>query len=156
MTAWLMQGNPDYYDFDGYLVPGKVVDWFVPQRARSLPVIGDDVWVLLARGSTRAGPPARLAAHGTIVAEVSERPVGEPDRVRGRKLAGTDRRVDARLDSVRYLLEDGALLLGDLEQDPVLSTARFVTFRQTTLYRVTHDEAARLEDLWAGRRLGTR
>jgi hypothetical protein len=52
VTAWVVQGNPRDYDFDDYFSPGKSLPWLLLQSKKNSPQIGDEVWVLLAKGDT--------------------------------------------------------------------------------------------------------
>jgi hypothetical protein len=84
-----------------------------------------------------------------VSALAAERSDPDQHRIKNQRQAGSSLRFLFLVDAVRFLSSDHALLFSQVERDPVLKTAQFVTWRNSTVYRLRDDQAKSLEQLWS-------
>jgi len=148
MTTWIFQGSPKKFGMDTYFQRTSDVLWTVKQKHLAPDMkSGDRVFIWRSGGGAKAAPSG-VVASGTITAEPSMREEDvaseglwlDPE---GAKMA---LRVEVRIDRVatpeQFIKREGLL------KDPVLSQLRIFKLSVETNYRLTDDEATRLELLW--------
>ncbi len=147
MTAWLFQGNPDTFDLDRYLADRDTVTWAVRQESLASEMReGERVYFWRAAGRDKR--PSGVVAAGRLSGEPERRPDDldsvdywhDPSDALANRL-----RVTVELDAgsePRLLGKEGLLA------DSVLSELRIFKMRNETNYRLTPDEAERIEGLW--------
>jgi hypothetical protein len=145
MSTWIFQANPQQFDLDGYLAtgPGEML-WLAKQNAKEMR-IGDQVFLWRAIGQ---GDP-KLSG---IVAEawISSLPALRPEAAdslsywRGNG-AAPDLRVG--LDLHRIELRN-RFKRSWFDNDPIMSKSGIMTVRTGTNFKLTQEEADRLNALW--------
>lgn len=145
MTTWIFQGNPDYFDVDGYLGQSSDVLWTVNQGA-TLMKAGDEVFLWKARGSS--GGHAGTVARGVL----AEEPREQEDDPAARRYwkngegGGVFRRVRIRLAEVagqRFLPAIYLAKKAELRELEILKVPN------GTNYRTTDAQAAALASEWS-------
>jgi len=145
MTAWIFQANPEQFDIDSFLAQSPAtLSWLARQYASQMKV-GDQAFVWRAIGSgspklsgivaegyieepavTRQDDPESLSFWQTGV------PSAEP-RVRLRLT-----RIELKQRFERHWLDD----------DPIMKDASILKLRAGTNFRLTDEQAVRLNALW--------
>jgi hypothetical protein len=160
--AWMLQGNPDYFDIDRYLSEFDYVYWGVPATVHHREMaVGDPVFFWRARGKSKS--VAGLIGTGVIV-----EPCTDKDEVRHPEFidpeVATEKgtlwnqdqnekarvKVGVRVSEVRLLPEDGMLPRHDLAEDPILRKLKVITVRTASTFRVSQEEHGELAALWGG------
>lgn len=149
MQTWLFQGNPDEYDIDGYLHsrPAQLV-WLVTRYASEIAV-GDRIYLWRNQGKLSA--IAGIVAEGIIIAPPelrSEDPDGQPFwKVKGTRSDAPQVRAVMRL--VKVATKREVILRHWCEEDPLLVDLPNLKMQAGTNYRLTADQALRLDALWS-------
>lgn len=151
MTTWIFQANPDQFDIDGYLAtaPGTI-QWLVRQHGADMRA-GDQVFIWRAKGKG----DAKLSG---IVAEAF---IESPPKVRDDDpesmsfwLNGTPQpELRARLRIARIELKD-RFQRNWFDHDAVMLGATIFTLRAGTNFRLTDEQAYRLNALWRRAKVG--
>lgn len=160
--AWMLQGNPDYFDIDRYLSEFDYVYWGVPAAVHHREMaVGDPVFFWRARGKSKG--VAGLIGTGMIV-----EPCTDKDEVKHPELIDPEVatakgtlwnqgqsekarvKVGVRVSEVRLLPEDGMLPRHDLSEHPVLKKLKVITVRTASTFRVSQEEHGELAALWGG------
>lgn len=145
VTTWIFQANPDHFDIDGYLERDPVrVSWLARQGASEMKV-GDQVFIWRAIGSG----PAKLSG---ILAEgfIEEPPLIREDDVESRAFwksgtPGPEARVRLRLTRIELRQRFERQWLDD---DPIMKGSSILTLRAGTNFRLTNEQAVRLNAVW--------
>jgi hypothetical protein len=146
-AAWLLQGNPQRFDIDGYLRQQSFIYWRVNRYVSDFR-LGDRclIW--------RAGPRAGLVGVGTV----AELPKTAAEVSRPELLGGTlwqdegdlgnEMRVGIQLQEVR--LDDASHFVSRRQwaADPILAQTSIIRFRQGTVFRLTEQEAEAAFATW--------
>jgi hypothetical protein len=136
---WLFQANPKYYDLTRAVNTLKEETWSVA-RYKDEVRKGDQVYLW------ESGANAGIVAKGTIASDPGEMPQREVEKqfVRGEsRFEDTETRVLIQID--RVLKQ--RLTRSDCLQDEVLKSLAVIKFANATNFKVTAEEAARIEEL---------
>ena len=152
MATWLFRGNPRDFDVNTYLKTHRDIPWYVHQQWLIPEMhLGDPVYIWRSDG----GSPGTggIVAHGVLSGPAIVRL--DPDFVTWlrKKPTISTPTVLVRLDDVRLTPRTGCLLRSDVMQDAILRNLQVITMPSVTNYKLTAVEEARLEQVWAGRRL---
>lgn len=144
MRTWLFQGNPDTFDLDGYLADHSTVTWAVRQESLASEMReGDRVYFWRVAGGGKR--PSGVVGAGRLTDQPSRRP-DDPD-----SLDYWNDPSDALANRLRVTVElhprDDVRLLSKeaLVADPLLSELRIFKMRNETNYRLSLEEAERLD-----------
>ena len=146
---WILQGNPDRYDFDDYLARYPYVYWSVTRNKNDIS-LGDSVFIW------RAGKFSGVVAIG----KVRELPVRR-DQVQYPEALGIDLwtttsdepsqiKVGVEVNEVRLTLHEGMVPRNIVKQHSVLSNSIIIRQPQHSVFRLSVDEAKSLLLLWSG------
>jgi hypothetical protein len=136
---WLFQANPDYYDLAGALAALKEQTWLVSAYRNEIRE-GNTVYLW------ESGSQGGLVGSATVIAEPTQRAFAEPEAPYIRnadKFAGIQWRALLRIDRVF----EKRLLRHDLLKDDLLKNLAVIKMAQSTNFKVTPEEAARIEQL---------
>jgi EVE domain len=147
LQTWIFQGNPEYFDIDGYFAtnPARFV-WRVTRYADTMRP-GDRVFIY------RTGPAARTA--GVVAeAEIIGAPAPQPDTpdavpfYRGDRAGAMEVRPRVPLSLLRVAGNREVLRRDWLREDPVLRDLPNLQPPPGTNYLIEAAQAARLMALW--------
>jgi hypothetical protein len=149
MRTWIFQGNPDDYDIDGYLAsrPSQVV-WLVTRYASEI-VPGDRVYLWRNQGQAKV-----------VAGVVAEAIVSEAPTLRGEDREGiafwretseraTAPQVRAVLRLIRVAAPREVLRRDWMLDDPILKDLPNLKMQAGTNYRLSPEQASRLDALWS-------
>jgi hypothetical protein len=149
MQTWIFQGNPDDYDIDGYLAsrPSQVV-WLVTRHASEIAP-GDRVYLWRNQGQARA-----------VAGVIAETIVTEAPTLRGEDTEGvtfwrevSERGTAAQIRAVLRLIRVASareVLRRDwMLDDPILKDLPNLKMQAGTNYKLSHEQADRLDALWS-------
>jgi hypothetical protein len=146
MSAWIIQGNQDHFDFVGYINKYDDVVMRTPQSYREMAV-ADTVYFWRAAG--KAKDICGIFAEGEIVnapshrendprtAEFSSEPLAYTTEWR----AGIQMRL--RAESTKRVIKIEALV-----NDPIVGKMGVLVFPNATVFKLTESEARRIGALW--------
>lgn len=147
-SHWVLQGNPDKYDIDDYLVRYNYIYWRAP-KFRSELKVGDDVFIW------RAGKNAGLVASGRI----SEAPrradeVNFPDALggdlwRSEPDAPETIKVGIEIDEARLDSEDGFIAREVFKDDPILQACSLIKSPQGTVFKLSEEQFRAAMEVWS-------
>lgn len=150
--AWILQGNPNRFDIDGYLSRYSFIYWSTPTNQRDF-AIEDEVFIW------RAGADAGVVAYGTVKElPVPRKSVKTPDAL-GDDLwvsqvdEPSEVKVGIKLEDVRLSKDEDMLERGLLKEHPVLGRCRIITNPVGTVFRLNPEEREFLFNLWQGKSL---
>jgi hypothetical protein len=146
LTTWIFQGNPDRFDVDGYLKTVTDPLWTVGQHRLAPEMrLGDRVFMWRSQGTQGEGAGG-VVASGTIIEEPEERLDEDSSLPFWVTPPAKALRVRLHIDRVANAKE---MLKRDwFKDDPVLNDLRILKFASETNYRVSPEQAHRLESLW--------
>jgi hypothetical protein len=144
MRHWIFQANPDRFLLDDYLKSAPVMSrWLVVQFEKEIAP-GDNAFIWRARGKRK------LSSGIVAQAEVISRPMMMPDYPDAVNFwtGGSDRSgLRCRVD-IRFIRASGYISSTEIAGDPVLSSLSILKFANATNFRVTDEQALRLNELW--------
>jgi len=160
--AWMLQGNPDYFDVDRYLRDFDYVYWSVPKAHHHAEMcVGDPVFFWRAKGNSKS-------ISGVVATGVIAESCTDEDEVRFPELIDPDVstalgkqwneeqgekgkiKVGVRVIETRLSPEDGMLTRDGLRMDPVLSQLKAIKVAVSRISRVSGVELQDLSGLWKG------
>jgi len=156
--AWIYLGNPDSFIIDTYLSRSQNLHyWAAPQFKEDIHC-GDRVFIWRAGGKKKANKAnSGIIASGRIEltyvrrTDIPPQELGDdlwPDKS---KITKNDMTVAFKLDSVRRQEEEGIVLRSVLREDDVLANCDIMTKPNNhSIFRLTHTQYERLEELWGG------
>jgi predicted HNH restriction endonuclease len=144
LQTWIFQGNPEYFDIDGYFAtnPGRFV-WLVTRYADEMRS-GDRVFIY------RTGPTAGVVAEAEIIGAPAPQPE-DPEAVRfwrGDRTGAMEVRPRVPLSLLRVAGNREVLRRDWLREDPVLQDLPNLKMAAGTNYPIESGHAARLMALW--------
>lgn len=148
MQTWIFQDNPDEYDIEAYLAsrPAQVI-WLVTRYAAEIAV-GDRVFLWRNQGSQNAIPGIIAEAIVTSSLELREE---DPEGVQFWREQGPRAnapQVRAAMRLVKVATKREVLRRDWCLEDPVLRDLPNLKMQAGTNYRITPEQAARLDALW--------
>lgn len=151
VNTWIFQANPDQFDIDGYLATAPAtIHWLVRQHGTEMRA-GDQVFIWRAKSKGDA-KLSGIVAEGFLEStpEVREDdPDGLPFWLDG--APKPELRVRVRL--ARIELKE-RFQRNWLDYDPVMVSATILTLRAGTNFRLTEQQASRLNSLWRRAKVG--
>jgi hypothetical protein len=149
MRTWIFQGNPDDFDIDSYLAarPSQVV-WLVTRHAGEI-MPGDRVYLWRNQGQSKA--VAGVIAE-TIVTEAPILRGEDAEAVafwRETSERSTAPQIRAGLRLVRVASSREVLRRDWMLEDPVLKDLPNLKMQAGTNYRLSPEQAGRLDALWS-------
>jgi predicted HNH restriction endonuclease len=147
-SVWIFQGNPDFFDIDGYLAAsgGRII-WLVNQHADKIR-IGDTVYLWKAAGKKKA--PSGIIAAARVDSEVFVGPdeaEAHPYWISGDPTKNANR-VWMRI--LRVAKPKEIVKVGALREDPICRDLLILKQPAGTNFPVSENHAKRLEILWQG------
>lgn len=137
--AWIFQANPRIYEIDRAIRTLPSIEWTVRQYRRQVHA-GDRVYVW------RSGESAGIVAVGSVLTSPSESApdaVEEPFYLNREAFSEVESRVRIGIEQV----VDPPLLATALSSDSNLANLQILKFRNATVFRVTAEEDAYLQEL---------
>jgi hypothetical protein len=153
MATWIFQGNPKLYDIDDYLTRyPQLIYWRTPTHRDSI-ALGDRAFLW------RAGDQSGVVASGVVVElpvidsllkhpEALGADLWMADELRKRRTDPNAHKVGISLDSVRLTADEGMILRSRVKEDPILCKNTIIRQPNGTVFSVSQQEAAKLEELW--------
>jgi hypothetical protein len=152
MTAWIFQGNPTWFDIDGYLAvaPGRII-WLVTKLKEKMQK-GDQIFIWRAKGRSKDGNPG-IVAECIVDSEVREMP--EDPLALKFWIGPFDPTPKSRvwLKVVRVAENNDILKRGMLLKDPVLKEVSPIRVNTGTNFKLEPAASRRLNELWSDTRV---
>jgi len=150
MRAWMIQANPDKFDIDRYVVPGREIRWTARPKAEAAKIaVGDSVFFWRSAGH----PPgfSGVVAIGEItrgVAEEEEDPAAsslwkEPPSERVMP------RIRLKVSEVRLTPDKGMIEKSRMKDHALLRDMNIFKYAQRAFYGVSPQQTLALNDLWS-------
>jgi hypothetical protein len=146
--AWIFQGNPNRFDVDDYLSRyPQLIYWRTNRYVKDI-LVGDPVFVW------RAGSEAGAVAVGEVVekptpANAVEHPEALGDDLWVANEANpSEFKTGIRLIEIRLSTDEGMVARTTAADDPVLAASTIITVPNGTVFRLSGNELAALEQLW--------
>ena len=147
--SWILQGNPKLFAIDAYLTRYPRVYWNVSTNRQDSRDDRVFIWRARRPGWCRRDWPGAQAACGAARGAV---PRGS--RRRGAWVSPPtplpEVRVGLTIEEVRLRPEDGMLTRVDLRHDPVLAQHSIIRAPRRTVFALSAEERAVLEQRWGG------
>jgi EVE domain len=149
MRTWIFQAHPGQFDIDRFLAaPPHECKWLV-SRYESEIEVSDRVFIWRAIGNGDRSLAGIIAE-----AEITERAIPQSDDSTSRDFWfdwSEATRIDNRavIRFVRVAAQGQHLVRADIMADPMLSQMDIVKVSNATNFKVSDQEASRLQSLWA-------
>lgn len=151
MTTWIFQANPEHFNIDGYLATAPAtIQWLARQHVADMRV-GDQVFIWRAKGGG-AAKLSGIVAEGfieTLPQIKDDDPASTPFWLDG--VPGPEMRMTLRL--TRIELKE-RFQRNWFDYDPVMARATILTLRAGTNFRLTDEQAVRMNALWRRAKVG--
>jgi hypothetical protein len=145
--AWILQGNPNRFDIDGYLSRYSYIYWSIPTNQKDF-VVGDKVFIW------RAGEQSGAIAIGSVKElPVPRSKVKKPDALGddlwiSQQDEPSEIKLGIEIEEVKLTSEEGMLERKFLKIHPVISKNRIITKPVGTVFRLSSEEDRVLGILW--------
>lgn len=141
--TWILQGNPDLFNVDGYLQTSSDVVWMTPQHAAELQ---PDDQVFFWRASGKRRRPAGILARAVVAGRPREYPSVASEFSISDEIGAAATRVP--LAEVVCLPPGHLLEREELRAEPELVDLAILRRPNSTVFPVTSIEARRLSAMW--------